>query len=469
MGDNKSYLTENSDTGSGYEIKVSISDNYYQAFITIIMYDEDVTIAKEDILKELNDKQIVYGIDNELIDDIVSNPNIANNLLIAKGTPHSNGVDGKLNYKFNIDNLGKPIVLEDGRVDHKNINYVYKVKKGDILAEKSPATPGKNGTTVTGRTIKAKPGKPVEFKFGKNLITSKDGMYLLAKEEGLLDFVEGKISVIKVLEIDSDVGISTGNISFNGKIVIKGNVEAGYSIHGDSDVEIFGIVENAEISAKENIIIHKGVHNRSRLISGKNIASKFIDNSYIYAGKDIICDTIMHCNIVSSEKVIANEKKGLIVGGNIKAKKEIHAKNIGSKVGTLTKLEAGIDDELINEYKNTKDAMEETKKNIDKLKSAINILNKQSRANKDNSQVKDLLNKSSSSKHEYISKLNNLEKDLKRIYSTIETLKKSTIKSNTIFPGVKIRLNNSHFNVKDILHNVALIDEGGSVKTYPLN
>jgi hypothetical protein len=445
------------------EIKITLSSNYYEAYITIVLNSKDAIINKEDILDALKRKNIEYGICYDTIEKIVENPSLAKHLVIAKGKEHKNGTDGRIDYKFNLNNSLKPILLSDGRVDHKNLNYIHQVRKGEILAEKIPETPGENGITVTGKIIKAKPGKAVDFKKGKNVKVSNDGWFLLSNDDGLLKFENEKISVIKVLEINGDVGVSTGNIFFNGKIVVRGNVQIGYTVNGEEDVEIFGIVEGSKIISNGNITIHQGVHNKATLISKKNIISCFIESSSVEAEGDIICNTIMHCDINCGGKVIANGKKGLIVGGNLKVRKEITAKTLGSKIGTVTKLELGIDQDLLDEYKNTKNLIEDTRKNVKKLDSVIEILKKRNKS----PEMDNMLNKTLKSKREYISKIKTLEQNLKKINLLIENLKNCRVNANQIYPGVKFKMNSSYYNVRSVLNNVTLSVKNGEIRTSP--
>jgi uncharacterized protein (DUF342 family) len=445
------------------EIKITLSSNYYEAYITIVLNSKDATVNKEDILDALKRKNIEYGICYDTIEKIVENPSLAKHLVIAKGKEHKNGTDGRIDYKFNLNNSLKPILLSDGRVDHKNLNYIHQVRKGEILAEKIPETPGENGITVTGKIIKAKPGKAVDFKKGKNVKVSNDGWFLLSNDDGLLKFENEKISVIKVLEINGDVGVSTGNIFFNGKIVVRGNVQIGYTVNGEEDVEIFGIVEGSKIISNGNITIHQGVHNKATLISKKNIISCFIESSSVEAEGDIICNTIMHCDINCGGKVIANGKKGLIVGGNLKVRKEITAKTLGSKIGTVTKLELGIDQDLLDEYKNTKNLIEDTRKNVKKLDSVIEILKKRNKS----PEMDNMLNKTLKSKRKYISKIKTLEQNLKKINLLIENLKNCRVNANQIYPGVKFKMNSSYYNVRSVLNNVTLSVKNGEIRTSP--
>lgn len=446
------------------EITIDISNNYYEAYITILIDNDSVSVHRDDILEALNKRNVVYGIKNDVIDSIINNPKNIKKTLIAKGDSHENGEDGKIEYHFDVTNKNKPKLLSNGTVDHKELNYFLKASKGEILSKKILPTQGKDGTTVTGRTIKGKPGKRVEFKKGKNITISNDGMFLLAQAGGMIKFEDEKISIIKVLEISDDVGITTGNIHFEGKIIVRGNVESGYTIHGGDDVEIFGIVQGSEINGK-NIIIHKGIHNNARLVAEGDIRSKFMESCYAKAKGDIICDAIIHCKIECLGKIVVEEKKGLILGGNINARSGVTAKIIGSQTGSTTRIYVGIDEKLLIDLKETKKLIEETKIDLEKINQAINVL--QIKRSKD-PKKEIFLNKYVKARDQYISLIKSTEEKMKELYSLADSLKSSKISCNYIYPGTNLRINNSHYIVKNALANVKLIKENGQVVVSPL-
>lgn len=441
------------------EIIVDISNDYYEAFITILREDDSVNISREDILEALNKRNIVYGIKSEVIDSIIEDNKTIKKVLIAQGQRHKNGESGKIEYNFDINSINKPKLLESGTVDHKDLNYFLKAMEGETLARKILPTDPQDGTTVTGRTIKGKPGKMFEFKKGKNVTTSNDGLLLLAQAGGMIKFEDGRTGIIKVLEIDEDVGISTGNISFDGKIIVRGNIEAGYKINGGDDVEVFGIVHCAEIKAV-NITIHKGVHNNARIIADGNIITNFLESCYAESKGDIICDAIIHSEIKCLGSVICKEKKGLILGGMINARKEVIAKTIGSQTGSTTRLFVGIDDNLLLELKETKKVIDDTKKDLEKILQAIKLL----QVKMSNDPKKTIfLNKYIKTRDIYISRIKNSEEKLKEIYILVESLKNSKVSGSSIYPGTNIRINNSHYIVKSLLSNARLIKEDGDV------
>ncbi|SHJ91228.1 DUF342 domain-containing protein [Paramaledivibacter caminithermalis] len=466
----KDYIEENScrdnnnDTKeeSTIDINIELSSDYYEAFITIQCEDDEI-INKEDIINELRKSNVTYGLKQDVIDEIVKNPKNVDRICIAIGERHVNGTDGKIEYYVEENKKKRPKQLENGKVDHKELNFINQVKKGDVLAKKILPIDGKDGKTVTNRIIKARPGKYVDFKKGKNVSVSDDGMFLLASEDGYIKVENGKISVIKILEINENVGVTTGNIRFNGKVVVKGNVENGYLINASEEVEIHGVVEGAEITAG-TIIIHKGVHNNSRLICEGDINAKFMENCYAQVKGNIICDTIIHCNISCMGRIIANQKKGLILGGNIYARKEIIAKTIGSQIGSITRIQLGTDEKLLMDIKKTQKSIEEIKVSLDKVTQAINVLNnKKSNFPKKQIYLKKYLN----TKEQYTLQLRTLQQNMKNLCCTLEALKYSKVSSDEIYPGTNIKINNSHYIVKNVLKNATLLKENGEIVIAP--
>jgi len=452
----------------GFNIIVNISNDYYEAYLTIEL-EKDIleNLNKEVIITSLKEKNINYGIKHSYIESIINEKKPVKKVLIAEGKKHKNGEDGKIIYNFDINETPKPTLLTNGKVDHKNLNYIHKVSKGEVLATKIPPTEGSDGITVTGKNIKAKPGRAVNFKIGKNVIISDDGNLLIANESGYVKLIDNKINVIPVLEINSDVGVSTGNIIFNGKIIIRGNVDKGYMVKSEDDIEVFGIVEGSEIIANGNILIHQGCSNGAKLFSQKSIIAKFMENCIAEAQEDINCEAVLHSNIIANQKLIVEKGKGLIVGGNIKVRKEISSKTIGSHIGTSTKIQVGIDAELLEDYKNINSSINELKENAKKLEQAITILDSQFKTKQDDEQLRMILEKTLNTKRQYLEKLQEENNNLKKILFQIDELKNSRITADIIYPGVKIKINNSHYNPRNELRNIILIKEDGEIRSLP--
>jgi len=448
-----------------YEYKIQVSSDYYEAYISFEIYNKNHKFTKEEIIEILKSKNINFGIDFSVVKSIIENPASQSNFLIAKGIPHENGKEGKITYFFDTSQKIKPTLLENGRVDFKHMNFVQKIVVGDVLAERTMPTEGRNGTTITGKVIKARPGKISNFKFGKNVEISEDGLKLISQVDGTVSFINDKVEVIKVLYVEGDVGIKTGNIEFSGKVVVNGNLTTGYKIACDEDLEINGIVESADIECKGNLTISIGIqgNDNARIFCAGDLMCGFMNNCNVRVLGDIKSGSIMHSDIICDGKLEVKGKKGLIIGGNVQVRKEINAKVIGSEMGTITYLKMGIDSTIMDEYNNLVADIKEHKQGIIKLEQAVNILKKQSENDPSNSEISDMLEKTISSKRKYQEEFKQISLKFQELNETINKLKGSQVTVDSIYPGAKIKIGNTFYNVKSPLTRVVIKKDGGEI------
>ena len=148
------------------QISVFISDDYYQAHLSI-KYEED-TAEVEDAINALQDRNVIFGTDLEVITALVNLNEDIYDELIAEGQPHIHGVDAEIIRVHNQREI-HPALQDDGTVDFKNLDFLQKVSTGEVLATKIPASEGINGMTVTGKVIQARNGKDLKFKIGENI------------------------------------------------------------------------------------------------------------------------------------------------------------------------------------------------------------------------------------------------------------------------------------------------------------
>lgn len=457
------------DTSKPYEFELRISNDYYEAFLTIhIFEDNDIKVSPEDIIDFLKSKNVVFGIDLDTMDTICQNPKLANDVSIAKGIPHIHGENAEITFFVEQGNVTKPTMLANGKVDFKNLNLVHVAQKDDVLAEKTEPTEGNSGTTVTGKIIKQKPGKAVNFKIGKNVKLSDDGLKIIATASGTIKIEDEKISIIEVLEIKGDVGVKTGNIIFNGKVVVFGNVTTGYEIECD-ELEINGLVESATLKCVGNITISIGIqgNDAAHVTCGGNLKAQILNNCHVKVKGDIQCDTIMHSIIVCDGEIRAAGRKGLIVGGDISARKAIRANTIGSEMGTTTSLKLGLDSQIMEQYKSILEQLKEAKDQSTKLEQLVRLLTKNVQADPNNKDMSDNLNRMIPARDQSYLALKDIQAQHDHMLGMMNHLSDSLVAASLIYPGVKIKIGNSFYNVKNELKNMKLIREGGQIVSIP--
>jgi uncharacterized protein (DUF342 family) len=106
--------------------------------------------------------------------------------------------------------------------------------------------------------IPARDGKDIQFDMGNNVELSRDGLRVISTADGQVLLQKGKISVETVMVIPGDVGVATGDINSFGSVIVKGNVEDGYTVKSAGNVEIMGNVGKSTIETPGDVIVHQG-------------------------------------------------------------------------------------------------------------------------------------------------------------------------------------------------------------------
>ncbi len=445
-----------------------IDSNKLHAYLTLTPPNGGEMINYEQVDNILKERNITYGILHENIQDTIDSPKFHERILIAEGDAPINGVDGQISYLFEINSSFKPKLIENDKVDFKELDMIKNVNKGEVLAEKILPTNGTDGKTIMGDIIKAKPGKPVYLKLGKNVIEDEEGMKLIANEDGCPKLIDGKVTVLQIYEINGNVDNSIGNIYFNGKIIVKGNVCTGFKIQCDGDIEVHGVVEGAEIIAEGDIILRKGIqgNNIGKLYSKKSITASYIENSYVCANGIIYSDVVLHSVLESKSKIQILGKKGMLVGGETRAVTEIRANSIGSPMSTKTKLEVGIDPEIKQRYESVKAELETLYKNKESVIKAIDLLSKISKTTKLPEEKQAILQKSIKTRAYLEDKIKTSNESLVQLEEFLKSLSMGKIHGkNTIYSGVQITIGNSSLYIRENIKHTTVLKEESEIKT----
>ncbi|MCX7725244.1 MAG: FapA family protein [Chitinispirillaceae bacterium] len=315
---------------------------YFENDGTIAFVDIDennpLNITLGDFYSFLRSKRIVYGINENIVDKIVSGKCKGKRVPVANGEPMIQTVQPKIEWFIDLSKVGKPKILENGRVDLRELQKDYNVAKGTKLVRCVPGVLGKAGMTVFGTVIQPQELKEVKIFAGKGTVPDPDDPYgIIADIDGAVIFDGYTVEVHNNKVIESDIDYSTGNISFNGDIKIKGTVRSGFSVSARGDIYIIGDVEDAEIKGDGSVIIEGGAMGAGNgtIVAGGSIIVHHVSKFSLSAQKDIIIkEDALHCNISSFGDVKAKS----IIGGNVCAF-TITAETAGSSVETRTVLD----------------------------------------------------------------------------------------------------------------------------------
>lgn len=333
-----------------------------------------------DLMRKINEAGIIYGIKEVVVKRIVQEK-ITSSILIAEGKPAQRGIDAKIKYLFETDRLQLiPKELEGGRVDHRELSLIQNVKKGQAVAERTPPTPGIPGYNIKGDEIAPTPGKDVLISLGKNVAWDEKKLLLRATNDGEPNLVGKRISVQTLHQVNSNVGYGTGNIDFNGSVYVRGDVENGFTVKATGDVVVTGNIDGGLVYADGNITINGGIvgQDKSVIKCNGDLVARYIDHAQVDVGGDIkVRDTILHSQVNSGRKVILGGRKGIMMGGIVRAEDEIDAQIIGSRMGTITEIEVGTNPAYKQELNKIEKRLSEMEKEEEKIEKALAILNRE--------------------------------------------------------------------------------------------
>ncbi|HPP03613.1 MAG TPA: FapA family protein [Spirochaetota bacterium] len=332
-------------------IEVIVSDDKMSA--SIIMFPPKKgggNLTVDEIIKILNNKGIIYGINYTLIEDIVNNNIFKKEIEIARGKEPKPGKPSNIKYFFDTE-PGKPFLVDQyDRINYKELNFVQNKKKGDILAELLDPIPGEVGFNIFGQRLEIPQIENNRLFAGENTTLSDDNKKIIATIDGNVKIKNGKIVIEPLLELEN-MDYSTGNIDFHGDVFIKGGILDGFSVKSDGIIQVGGPIGKVTIVARGDIILKGGMNggNEGILETDGNIYARYLEGVIIRSCKSLFVEeAIMNCYINVEKNLILNGKRGEILGGTSIVGGSVRCKKIGNPFGIKTILRIGVEPKIIN-------------------------------------------------------------------------------------------------------------------------
>ncbi|MDF2589394.1 MAG: hypothetical protein K0S41_3235 [Anaerocolumna sp.] len=425
-----------------------------------------------EIINSLKQVGVKYGVVQENIEAFFKNRRYCEDIILAKGTKPVEGSDAMITYNFSTDKTLKPKVNDDGSVDFHQLDMISAINKGDILATLIPAVQGKAGTDVCGTILQPKKVVQRVLKHGKDIHLSEDGLTMYSDVSGHAVLTDNKVFVSNTYEVLADVDASTGDISYEGNVTVKGNVITGFQIQAKGDIIVNGVVEGATLIAGGQIILKRGMQGMSkgRMEAGSNIITKFIENAEVKAGGYITTEAILHSKVSAKGDITIGGKKGFITGGEIRSGSTITVKTAGSTMGTNTLLEVGIDPGVTEEYRSIEKNIQKMKTDLDKLLPILETYKKKLSTGEKMPQDKlDYIRMATQSCITLKAEIKEAVQRYDQLRIEMNNSDGGTIKvENIAYPGVKIVIANVVYFVRSEIHYSKFIRDRADIKVIGL-
>jgi len=343
------------------DISVSAAADKLQVLLTTTRAYGGETVTLERLRAAIGKARIAESVVSSEALQRVVREQVVSNAVIGRGTAPQAGTDSRMEILIDLDDqVSRPREREDGRVDHYSVRDFVIVEPGARLARRHGATKGVPGRDVFGKTITARDGKdiPLPKEMPGVQPDPREPTVFVAEYKGHPVAIAGGVRVDKTLLMDY-VDLRTGNIDFDGSVLVKGDVAAGVVVKATGDIIVKGTVENSALDAGGNLAVARGITgSESAMNGGKrdvlvraagNVEAGFASGVEISAGQNVaVKEYLNHCETLALDRVLVGQNggRGLIVGGTTHGCQGVQARGIGSPASIKTFITVGSHDEL---------------------------------------------------------------------------------------------------------------------------
>ena len=228
----------------------------------------------------------------------------------------------------------------EGRVDFRQSARIYTVEANTMIGRVVPGDSGRCGMNVFGVSIPIPESEMVGDRLGEGVIRDEKTQTIHSTRAGRPVLVDGVLSVLQVYEVESDVDFSTGNIRFDGHVIVKGSILDEFEVECKS-LEVIGPVGAALIFVQSDARFDGGINGngKCRLFIGGSLEAKYLNQVSAHVGGDVNVERgITNSEIICWGGLTASR----VVGGKSAARLGYTIEDLGSELGVVTVVGPGL-------------------------------------------------------------------------------------------------------------------------------
>lgn len=388
--------------------EIHLSKDKMKASLWLIPSFHGKKITLQDVKNELVQQGVIFGIvSDDILTELVNQEEV-DNVIIAEGIEPVNGTDSYIVSLLPVEEKRIPILhdKDDDIVDYRELGDIFLVKDGDLLIEKMPATQGTKGINILGETVAQKEGQdlPLAVDSKSSRLNPENKNQLVAAITGQPVITESGAYVSPIINLDR-IDLSTGNVRFDGSIVVANNIESGMTVFSAKDIVVEGDIINSNIEClgdlfvKGNVIgnsqlmvngkvqIKKGAQGSqettrlllsSRIVAMNVVMLGFAENFIVESDSNIVIEQYaFNCNLMAENiEVGTKSKKASIVGGVAWATNLVKTPILGNSSSLPTKICVGLNPRIQTAIEETEILLERNKKKQDNVRNTLAFLDK---------------------------------------------------------------------------------------------
>ena len=457
-------------------VTVTVSNDQMSVEMTIESPYSGSVPTYEELLALLRQKGVNRGVSKKRMKNLLFQASEADSGIeftdiVAIGLPAKDGKPSRLKSLFPnaLDRILQPQEAGNNKVNMRNLGDILCVQAKVAVAEREPPGKGRAGYTVTDSPLSPNKGQWIPIKLGANTsISPQDENIILAEVSGQPKFENDIMNVDNTFQTKG-VNVGTGNINYDGAVIVNGDVTESMEVIAKGDITINGFVESATIRAGGDIIITEGAMGKMNEEDCKLHAkgSVFVQHGQgldIVAGKNLNVRKQLAYSRVKCGGIVTigepDRPMGNLFASTIQCGSTLYAGTVGAVSGSSLIVD-------FSESVNTLNARYE----------AILTSLKQLRENNFDHQVKlrelhakhipngllNQLNKIDSvfeSEKHLLKWLETVEQDLRQAKIDFEKNAR-VVAYKELFPGVSIKMNKRHWrSEKEYLKSVVSLEDG---------
>jgi uncharacterized protein len=466
---------------------VTVSDDEMTATLEIMAPYGGRYMDLPEVERVLERYGVRHGINISAVENLTAqsqllDPGKTISVEVAYGSPSIDGDDSRFSRIAGTaeDRGHKPKTFDDGHIDIHDFGEIPIVNIGDPLLKRLDPTPGIGEQNVYGVVNLPTPGATIDFDIGEGATVSRsDPSLLVAMIKGQPIFSEKGASVDPVYQVDQ-VDMTTGNIVFEGSVVVKGDVAEDMKIEAEGDISVSGQVYAATLTAGRSIAVANGILGHApheeptgreitaTIKAGGRITARFVQFSELTSGDEVLVqEFVLHSNVKAKNRVQvgdAKTAKGKIIGGSVGANTQVCAGILGapSSVHTaidLSDVESGIRREMLH----AESWREELTENMEQLQKAFNTLHERQ---KTEASIKKLRMIGEQIKR-YLDEIEKSRRHHRQLQSKLAEIVPGRVKVfRESFIGVSVKISNQTYKVKKEMSKGVFQVEMGRMKFF---
>lgn len=249
------------------------------------------------------------------------------------------------------------------------------VKAGEEIARFHFKEAGVMGETIFGDPVPHPPPDLPQLTLAPGIKEGPEYNYL-ASRDGLaeLDLETLSLGVSQVLEHEGDVNLTTGDLEFDGDVVIKGFIRDGAQVKATGNIVVNEGITGGHVESKKALTVKGGIIKSTA--KAHRIEAGFMESSTIHAADAIQCErNIINCELVA-KSIKMTSSPGIFAGGKAFVQKTIVAKELGFSADNATQITMGVDGLLASRLTLLEKRDAKLYQALDEAQKAVNMFQK---------------------------------------------------------------------------------------------